>query len=636
MNIVIVIDAFDVHSNGTSVSAQRFCKRFIARGHNVKVVCAGDGKGDFDAGKFRVPFFQDIIDKQGSMIAKSGKKVLKKALTDADIVHVYQPFPLECKALKLAKQRNIPVVGAFHMHPENVLYSLHLEKVPFLKKGLYWLFNIVLYRHTPHIHCPSKFIADQLEENGYKSKLHVISNGVSQAFCPGDAQRLECWEDKFVILSIGRLSREKRHDVLISAVKKSKYRDKIYIVMAGCGPEFDNLNKLADKFNINIKFEYFKQKDLVNIMRSCDLYVHCADVEIEGIACIEAISCGLNPIISNSKDSAAKQFAMTNDNLFEHGNADELAKKIDYWYEKDEERKLSGARHAFFVSKKYDIKSSIDAILNIYEIAIAEGKKTILKNDMGTDIKPDTHITKSWTPLNKKINKKTNIINFNFPFVFLSNLLKLFAIPLLMIINRAFHGLKIDGMKKLRKLKGKGAITVANHVHTLDSTFLSLGMFPRKMQFSSIKSNFEIPVIRWIVRLLGGFPIPENMAGMLKFAKDIGRALDKGQLIHFYPEAALWPYHEKLRPFKNGAFRFAVQFNAPILPCVIVFKERKFRKPAAKLIILDAIFPLQKNIGSIIKRTDMLKDITYEKMNEEIEKWYEVRHHQIEDKAFIK
>lgn len=65
-----VIDAFDVHSNRTSVSAQRFCSRFIACGHNV-IICIGDGKGEFDTGKFNVPFFQDIIDEQqGSMIAK--------------------------------------------------------------------------------------------------------------------------------------------------------------------------------------------------------------------------------------------------------------------------------------------------------------------------------------------------------------------------------------------------------------------------------------------------------------------------------------------------------------------------------------------------------------------------------------
>ena len=126
MNIVIVIDAYDVHSNGTSISAQRFCSELKKRGHDVKVVCAGDGTGEYDVGTYNVPFFQKIIDEQGTAIAKPGKKILPKAYEGADIVHIYQALPLGVAAMKCAKKMDIPVISAFHMHPDNVLYSLHL------------------------------------------------------------------------------------------------------------------------------------------------------------------------------------------------------------------------------------------------------------------------------------------------------------------------------------------------------------------------------------------------------------------------------------------------------------------------------------------------------------------------------
>ena len=615
MNIVIVIDAYDVHSNGTSISAQRFCAEFEKRGHNVRVVCAGDGTGEYDVGTYHVPFFQDIIDKQGTAIAKPGKKILPKALEGADIVHIYQALPLGVAAMKCAKEKNIPAVSAFHMHPENVLYSLHLEKFPSLKKGLFKLFKRTLYRHTPHIHCPSQFIANQLKAHGFSNNLHVISNGVSEVFCPGEAKKKAEYADKFVILSVGRLAREKRHDVLLNAIASSKHKEKIQVIIAGTGQELPHLKKLAENLGVSAEFGYFPQKELVCIMRSSDLYVHCADIEIEGIACIEAISCGLNPVISDSKDSAASQFAINEENIFSRGNYMELAQKIDYWYEHDEKRKSSAAQHAFYVSNKYGLKVSIDSILEVYETVIREHSE---------EPAPDTHITHSWTPFNKKITEKTKIINFTFPFVFMSKFLRLLVIPLLFVINRAFWGLKIKDIKNLKSLRRRGAITVANHVHSMDATFVSIGTYPRNMNFSSIKSNFEIPFVRWIVRILGGFPIPENTAGMMKFTKDIGKALKRGRLIHFYPEAALWPYHKKLRPFKNGAFRFAVQFDAPVLPSVIVFKERKLRKPAARLIILEPVEPPDKSLGSMKKRTEILRDLTYEKMNKVINKWYEI------------
>ena len=66
---------------------------------------------------------------------------------------------------------------------------------------------------------------------------------------------------------------------------------------------------------------------MVDTINSADLYVHPAEIEIESIACLEAITCGLVPVISNSDRSAARYFALREDNLFEAGNAENLAKK---------------------------------------------------------------------------------------------------------------------------------------------------------------------------------------------------------------------------------------------------------------------------------------------------------------------
>ncbi len=81
-------------------------------------------------------------------------------------------------------------------------------------------------------------------------------------------------------------------------------------------------------------------------MAMSDLYVHAADVEIEAIACLEAVASGLVPVIADSPLSATSQFALDHRSLFEAGNVAILAERIDWWYEH------ATARHQWHVSMR--------------------------------------------------------------------------------------------------------------------------------------------------------------------------------------------------------------------------------------------------------------------------------------------
>ena len=83
---------------------------------------------------------------------------------------------------------------------------------------------------------------------------------------------------------------------------------------------------------------FFSQADLVNTIHYSDLYVHPAEIEIEAIACLEALSCGLVPVISNSPRSATRYFALDQRNLFRCNDAEDLARKIRYWMEHPREK----------------------------------------------------------------------------------------------------------------------------------------------------------------------------------------------------------------------------------------------------------------------------------------------------------
>lgn len=79
--------------------------------------------------------------------------------------------------------------------------------------------------------------------------------------------------------------------------------------------------------------KFFSREEMINVINYSDLYVHPAEIEIEAIACLEAISCGKVPLICNSKRSATRHFALTDKNLFRCNDSRDLAQKIDFWFE---------------------------------------------------------------------------------------------------------------------------------------------------------------------------------------------------------------------------------------------------------------------------------------------------------------
>jgi 1-acyl-sn-glycerol-3-phosphate acyltransferase len=140
------------------------------------------------------------------------------------------------------------------------------------------------------------------------------------------------------------------------------------------------------------------------------------------------------------------------------------------------------------------------------------------------------------------------------------------------IINR--H--KVQGKEHLKKLKGQGFISVANHCHIFDTVLTGMALRPRDLWFASVQRNFEAPYYRKMFRILRGFPIPDGVFGLRQILKPVVTAVKSGKGVHFFPEAELWHLYQGIDHFQRGAFYLAHQANAPVLPLVHLFKPRTF------------------------------------------------------------
>jgi glycosyltransferase involved in cell wall biosynthesis len=372
MKILLVIDTYDTTNNGTSISAQRFASVLRQHGNEVKVLTTGDPAPDkFVLKEFKVPLFNDLIHSHGFQFSKVDTDIIREAVEWADVVHCMMPFALETATKLIADRLHKPSTAAFHIQPENMTSSVGLGKVDWVNKSFYDLFNTTLYQHFTHIHVPSQFMADELVKHGYKAKIHVISNGIDPAFvytkCPKDPQ----FEGKILIVMVGRLSREKRQDVIIDAVPLSKYADRIQLVFAGKGPLYDEYVKQGKSLANPPQFVFLSKEELIHLLAQTDLYIHASDMESEAISCIEAFATGLVPVIANSEVSATPQFALDGRSLFAPGRPKDLARAIDWWLDHPEEKAKMEHEYAEF-AKRYNIDESVRQCEQMFREAIEE------------------------------------------------------------------------------------------------------------------------------------------------------------------------------------------------------------------------------------------------------------------------
>lgn len=378
MVIVMVIDQFDKEneapskSKGAAIWASRYAESLRARGHEVRVCATGNPAPDKYVMKQKtIPIITKIAADSGFVFGRMDEAEVRRAFTGADIVHFFLPFELSYTSLEVAQEMDIPVFSAFHTQPENITYNMGLKAFPFIATYIYGRYRRMFYRHFDHIHCPTEFIADQLRKHNYTGNLHVISNGVDESFRPMEVERPPELKDKFIIGMVARLAAEKRQDLIIRAVADSPYRDRIHLDFCGKGPKHKAYSRLAKRLGISATFGFYRKDDLLRRINMFDLYVHASEIEIEAVACWEALACGKVPVIANSPLSATKAFALDDRSLFHNKDWQDLRRKIEYWMEHPGEIEEMSGKY-IEAARANTLSMSIDRIEKVYEQVIAE------------------------------------------------------------------------------------------------------------------------------------------------------------------------------------------------------------------------------------------------------------------------
>lgn len=227
----------------------------------------------------------------------------------------------------------------------------------------------------------------------------------------------------------------------------------------------------------------------------------------------------------------------------------------------------------------------------------------------------------------KPVELENDYIFFRQTFFFkIGSFIVVFLIKLFIyfIYGKLILGLRVKNKKQIKLLKKEGFILISNHMHTLDGVWLGAMIFPKKVFVTMLQTNLGLPFVGKILRIAGGVPIPLKREQMPAFLNGLKKELDNNKSILVMAEAAIKPYHVGIRKFFNGAFRFAINSEAKILPFVYIYKKRKglskliFKKPRLELHVLPPYEPIiyDKKSTSIKQAKDDVHSIMSSYFNE--------------------
>jgi len=273
-------------------------------------------------------------------------------------------FKYVCNVIKkineLKKKEKLEIVYAIPFRPEFSIIGLYAKIIglPLVSHGVgldvYTLHPLFVqarkmaYSVSEQLICGASFQKEMISREGAASeKIKVILGGVdTEVFKPMHDERNRFRrffnvEDKFVLLSLGRLAKRKGFDNAVKTLTYLHDIDDITLLIVGEGPEKPFLEKLVEELSLRKKVRFLgflPTDDLPAVYNSADLFIAPFKVigkDMEGTPLViqEALSCGI-PVVSTNTAGIPELIENGKSGFTVNPNSPEkIAEKIRLLYE---------------------------------------------------------------------------------------------------------------------------------------------------------------------------------------------------------------------------------------------------------------------------------------------------------------
>jgi glycosyltransferase involved in cell wall biosynthesis len=388
LRVLIVTDQYEPMVGGVPTVTRNLARGLAGRGHAVAVVApsttrhghragvtTGEAAGKEAGGQVAVDFRASVpwpwYEGQRLGIlppARAGELISAFA---PDVVHLHSPLTLGAAARPAARRRAVPVVYTNHYLPLNVWPASAGAKqtgrrASRARDAAFYAYVTGFANRCDLVTAPTATALRLLRDHGLRAPSKAVSNGVDlDRFSPGPGRREEAaaLRSKYglpagrpLVLSVGRLSPEKRADVLIAAVARLPSADGTsasetsadetrgdetstgntggaegeapVLVLAGTGPDEGRLRSLARHYGVadRVRFPGFvAEDDLPGLYRLADVFAIASEAELQSLVTMAAMASGLPVVAVDAGALAELVHVGENGFLARPGHAGEIA-----------------------------------------------------------------------------------------------------------------------------------------------------------------------------------------------------------------------------------------------------------------------------------------------------------------------
>lgn len=250
------------------------------------------------------------------------------------LVHAHCPFSSGVTALRVAKERKVPIVATFHSkYRDDFEQSVHYKFIAKLMTN-----SIVrFYEKADEVWIPQASVEEIIREYGFKGKVEVVANGNDfdshEAVEPirQEARKdLKIGEHETVFLFVGQIIWEKNIRMIVeSLLIINDLPFKMYFV--GSGYASDNLKQLVEEAGLSEKVTFTgsisDRQQLKQYYAAADLFLFPSTYDTWAIVIHEAAALQTPSLLVNDS-TIAKIITNDSDGFLTANNATAVASRL--------------------------------------------------------------------------------------------------------------------------------------------------------------------------------------------------------------------------------------------------------------------------------------------------------------------
>ncbi|WP_313526235.1 glycosyltransferase family 4 protein [Anaerotignum sp.] len=312
MNIGIFSDTYFPQINGVATSIRTLARGLEKEGHNVYIFTPWDPRTPEidEPNVFRIPSMPFLFVKNFRAGLLCPPHLLRKIhALNLDVIHTQTEFSLGFFGKFISTTQGIPLVHTYHTMYED--YVHYIAGGHIITSEMARDFSKVFCNATTDVIVPTQKTKDLLLSYGVTAPISIIPTGIDTTHFKRDnfsreeilelRQSLGLSANTPVVLSLGRIAKEKSIDVVMEAIPELlKKLPDVKMVIVGEGPERENLEALAKTLKIEDHVIFTGGKPWTEIGKYYQLgnvFCSASITETQGLTFAEAMAAGV-PVVA--------------------------------------------------------------------------------------------------------------------------------------------------------------------------------------------------------------------------------------------------------------------------------------------------------------------------------------------------